>query len=125
MQRELVSFEHTLHRTQAHHCGFRQHPAGPVGCFSLRRPERQVDHCTVPVGSGGLPGLRVLSRVSPSTPSAMNRACHLHTTGLDLPERRMISAVPRPSAVARMMLARHESLNCFGRCGNRPNESDH
>ena len=61
-------------------------------------------------GSGGLPGLRVLSRVSPSTPSAMNRACHLHTTGLDLPERRMISAVPQPSAVARMMLARH---TCF------------
>ena len=57
-------------------------------------------------------GFRVLSRVSPSTPSAMNRACHLQTTGLDLPERRMISAVPQPSAVARMMLARH---TCF--CG--------
>jgi hypothetical protein len=42
----------------------------------------------------------------------MNRACHLHTTGFDLPERRMISAVPQPSAVARMMLARH---TCF--CG--------
>src|SRR5258706_9951678 len=40
------------------------------------------------------------------------RACHLHTTGFDLPERRMISAVPQPSAVARMMLARH---TCF--CG--------
>src|ERR1700674_168400 len=51
--------------------------------------------------------LRVLSRVSPSTPSAMNRACHLHTTGFDLPERRITSAVPQPSAVARMMLARH------------------
>ena len=69
----------------------------------------------------------------------------------------MISAVPQPSAVARMMWARHtcfcgalrsatiassstairsgdshdnacshkESLNCFGRFGNRPNESDH
>ena len=39
----------------------------------------------------------------------MNRACHLQTTGLDLPERRMISAVPQP-AVARMMLAHH---TCF------------
>ena len=48
---------------------------------------RSTTLCTVLVGSGGLPGLRVLSRVSPSTPSAMNRACHLHTTGLDSPER--------------------------------------
>ena len=64
------------------------------------------------VGGGCFPGLRLLSRVSPSTPSAMNRACHLHTTGLDLLERRMISAAPgrplsarcrpQPSAVARM-----------------------
>ena len=46
-----------------------------------------------------------MSRVNPSTPSAMNRACHLHTTGFDLPDRRIISAVPQPSAVARMMLA--------------------
>jgi hypothetical protein len=42
----------------------------------------------------------------------MKRACHLHTTGFDLPERRMISAVPQPSALARMMVARH---TCF--CG--------
>jgi len=28
----------------------------------------------------------------------MNRACHRHTTGFDLPERRMISVVPQPSA---------------------------
>lgn len=67
---------------------------------------------TVAVASGCLPGLRVLSRVSPSMPSAMNRACHRHTTGFDLPDRRMISAVPQPSAVARMMLARQ---TCF--CG--------
>ena len=53
-----------------------------------------------------------LSRVSPSTPSAMNRACHLDTTGFDLPDRRIISAVPQPSAVARMMLTRQM---CF--CG--------
>jgi hypothetical protein len=37
----------------------------------------------------------------PATPSAMKRACHAHTTGFDLPDRRMISAVPQPSAVAR------------------------
>src|SRR4030088_3077214 len=42
----------------------------------------------------------------------MNRACQVHTTGFDLPDRRMISAVPQPSAVARITLARH---TCF--CG--------
>ena len=52
------------------------------------------------------------ARVNLSTPSAMNPACHLHTTGFDLPNRRIISAVPQPSAVARMMLARQ---TCF--CG--------
>jgi hypothetical protein len=68
----------------------------------------------------------------------MKRACHRHTTGFDLPDRRMISAVPQPSAVARMLAARHtffcgalgscshdQNLNCFGRFGNRPNEPDH
>src|ERR1700716_2027469 len=86
----------------------------------------------------------------------MNPACQVHTTGFDLPDRRMISAVPQPSAVARITLARHtcfcgalrsatiassrrrsarvtlttipaliESLDCFDRFGNRPNESDH
>src|ERR1700680_1813099 len=44
MRRELVGLEDTLHRAQAHPCGLRQHPAGPVGCFSRRRPQRQVAH---------------------------------------------------------------------------------
>jgi hypothetical protein len=50
--------------------------------------------------------LRVLSRNSPSTPSAMNRACQFQTTGFALPDRRKISAVPQPSAAARMIWAR-------------------
>jgi len=63
---------------------------------------KSTTHCTVAGGNGGLPGLRVLSRVSPSTPSAMNRSCQRQTTGLALPDCRIISAVPQPSAVARM-----------------------
>ena len=157
MRRELVGLEDTLHRSQAHSRRFRQHSTSPVGFFSRWRSERQVDNLLHGVGrQRWLPGARVLSRVSPSTPSAMNRACHLQTTGLDLPDRRIISVVPQPSAVARMMLARQkcfcgarpsndrlkpmavgscdvhnnscshvESLNCFARFGNRPNESDH
>jgi hypothetical protein len=41
--------------------------------------------CTVSADSGRLLGVRVLSRVNPSTPSAMNRACRLHATGFDCP----------------------------------------
>src|SRR2546430_17736392 len=81
--------------------------------LAINRPQGQIDHPLNGVGrQRGLPGLRVLSRNSPSTPSAMNRACQVHTTGFDLPDRRMISAVPQPSAVARITLARH---TCF--CG--------
>ncbi len=65
-----------------------------------RPSAKSTTRCTVAAGSGGLPGLRVLSRVSPATPSAMNRSCHRQTTGLALPDRRMIAAVPQPSAVA-------------------------
>ena len=63
-------------------------------------------------GSGGLPGLRVLSCRSPSTPSCLKRSCQRQTTGFDFPDRRITSKVPQLSAVARMMLARQ---TCF--CG--------
>jgi hypothetical protein len=52
-------------------------------------------------------GLARLVARQPFDASAMNRACHLHTTGLDLPERRMISAVPQPSTVAKRCCPPH------------------
>src|SRR5262245_50284400 len=55
--------------------------ASPGGGPSARSTTR----CMVATGSGRFPGLRVLSRVSPAIPSAMNRACQRHTTSLDLP----------------------------------------
>ena len=79
-------------------------------CSTCREPAKSTTRRTVATGSGGLPGLRILSRVRPATPSAMNCACHRHTTGLALPDRRMISAVPQASALARMILARQ---TCF------------
>src|SRR6266487_4006107 len=79
---------------------------------------RPMTSCTVSAGSGALPGLRVLSRSKPSTPSSMNRACQVHTTGFALPDRRMISAVPQPAAVARRIWARH---TCF--CGAQRSEA--
>src|ERR1700730_9872376 len=68
-----------------------QVPGPSSGCSrpaAAPRPDRPpAERCWG--GSGGLPGLRVLSRNSPSTPSAMNRACQVHTTGFDLPDRRI------------------------------------
>ena len=49
----------------------------------------------------------------------MNRACHRHTTGLALPDRRMISAVPQPSALARMILAPNMLLRRVAVTDNR------
>jgi hypothetical protein len=61
-------------------------------------------------GSGAIRDGRVLSRNSPSTPSCMNRSCQRHRQVLLLPVRRMISLVPRPSAVNSTIRARH---TCF------------
>jgi len=44
MRGELVSLEDALHRSQAHARRLRQYSAGPIGCFSRRRGERQIDH---------------------------------------------------------------------------------
>ena len=49
---------------------------------------------------------RVLSRNSPSKPVAAKRSCQRHTQVLDLPVCRMISTVPAPSALSRMISAR-------------------
>jgi hypothetical protein len=39
----------------------------------------------------------------------MNRSCQRHTQGFETEARRMISAVPQPPAVARMVRARQTS----------------
>ncbi|GLS31398.1 transposase [Mesorhizobium albiziae] len=49
---------------------------------------------------------RVLSRNSPSKPSAAKRSCQRHTQVLDLPVCRMISTVPTPSLLNRIISAR-------------------
>jgi hypothetical protein len=55
---------------------------------------------------------RVLSRIRPETPSFMKRSCQRQTAVLLVSVRRMISAVPQPSAVSRTICARQ---TCF--CG--------
>src|SRR5260221_87562 len=61
---------------------------------------------------GGMRGGRVLSHSRPSTPACMKRSCQRQTTDLLLPVRRMIVAVPRPSAVSSTIRQRQ---TCF--CG--------
>ena len=53
---------------------------------------------------------RVLSRKSPSTPSAANRSCQRQTQVFDLPVSRMIAFVPTPSALSNTICARQ---TCF------------
>src|SRR4051794_22306806 len=60
--------------------------------------------------SGATRGGRVLSRNRPSTPSAAKRSCQRQTQVFDLPVRRIISTVPRPSAVNSTISARQA---CF------------
>jgi hypothetical protein len=55
--------------------------ASPGGSPSVRSTTRS----TTALGSGALPGGRLLSRSSPSAPSAMNRSCHRHTVALAQP----------------------------------------
>ena len=62
--------------------------------------------------NGGIREGRVLSRHSPAMPAAPNRSCQRQITVLAFPVRRMISAVPWPSAVNRTIFARQ---TCF--CG--------
>jgi hypothetical protein len=76
MRRELVGLEDTLHRTQTY----------APAVFASIRPVQWVS------SPGGRPSamsttLRTVSRVSPSTPSVIKRACHFHTTGFDRPDR--------------------------------------
>ena len=78
------------------------------GSAAVSSTTRSIVSCA----RGGMRDGRVLSRSSPATPSRMNRSCQRQTHGFDLPVRRMISPVPRPSAVPRTILARQ---TCF--CG--------
>ena len=75
-------------------------------------PVRSITRAITARSSGGLRDGRVLSRNRPSTPARLKRSCQRHTTDLLLPVCRMISAVPKPSAVSRTIRARQ---TCF--CG--------
>ena len=158
MRRELVGLKDALHRPQADARRLRQHPAGPVGCFSRRRSERQVDDPLHGVGRQRLlAGLaRLVARQpldafchEPRLPGPHHRlrfARSAHDLGGAAAVGRGENDVGAPHVLLRRAAVRDdrlkpmavrardvddnscshaESLNCFGRFGNRLNESDH
>ena len=74
----------------------------PGGSASVRSTMR----LTRSAANEALPGGRVLSRNKPSTPSRMKCSFQRQTTGFESPDRRIVSIVPQPSAVASMTSAR-------------------
>ncbi len=80
----------------------------PGGSVSVRATTR----CSTSVPSGGMRDGRVLSRSRPAPPAVMKRSCQRQSAVLLVLLRRMISAVPQPSAVSRTIRARQ---TCFCR----------
>src|SRR5258705_7872966 len=80
----------------------------PGGLASVSAPTRSATSGP----SGGMREGRVLSRSSPAKPASAKRSCQRQTQVLDLAVRRMISAVPTPSALSSTISARQ---TCF--CG--------
>ena len=78
----------------------RPHPGGSPRVSAITRSTNAGDN----------PGFLAFSRNRPATPSRMNRSCQRHTYGFETPPRRMISAAPHPSAVAKIILARPDML---------------
>ena len=64
----------------------------------------------VAAARGFLPGGRVLSRRSPSTPYSAKRFCHRQTHGFDMPVARQIAFTLSPSAVASTIRDRHTTF---------------
>src|SRR6476660_8514805 len=87
--------------------------ARPVQCVTSPGGSEQVmarTWATVSGGTGALPGGRVLSRSSPSTPSSAKRCCQRHTAGRLTPTRFAICSTGRRSPAHRMMRARWTCL---------------
>ncbi len=77
----LLKKSEALETLDVHYCR-----TNLVGALARRRPQGQIDHPLNGVGrQRGLARLaRLVAQQPSSTPSAMNRACQVHTTGFDL-----------------------------------------
>ena len=89
--------------------------ARPVQCVASCGGSPQVSattRATVSAAIGGLPGLRVLSRSRPSTPSSAKRCCQRQTIGRLTPTCVAICCTGPPPAEARTTCARSMCLRC-------------
>src|SRR6516162_4948842 len=80
--------------------------AVPVQCVAFDGGPAKVKlttRSTISGAKGGMRDGRVLSCHRPATPLSPNRSCHRQMTVLAFPVRRMISVVPWPSAVSKMI----------------------
>jgi hypothetical protein len=87
--------------------------AAPVQCVASCGISSMVNATTRPATEGSSLAMRegrVLSRKSPSTPSAANRSCQRQTQVLDFPVSRTIAFVPTPSPLSSTTPARQ---TCF------------
>src|SRR5271169_743946 len=105
-ERQMRCTEETLIRTSAAIAAAVQCVVSPGGSLWVSATMRSP----MAGGSGGTREGRVRSCNRPSTPACMNRSCHRHRQVLLLAVCRMISLVPRPSAVNSTIRARH---TCF------------
>jgi hypothetical protein len=87
-----------LHRSQAHADRLRQPPACPMLASRGGGPSaRSITRCTVTAGNGGC---LVAGQAGNAFRHEPRPASATPITGLALPDRRVISVVPQPSAVA-------------------------
>jgi hypothetical protein len=101
-----------LYRTDADPDRFGHGCARPMGGVlgRSRQGVKATTRLATSEANGGMREGRVLSRHWQATPSALKRSCQRQMTVLAFPVRRMISAVPWPSAVSKTILARQ---TCF------------
>ena len=88
--------------------------ARPVQCVTSSGGSEHVSASTVAtvrVECGGVPGGRVLSRSSPSTPSSAKRCCQRQTAGRLTPACRATSCTLKRSNESRTMRARRMCLS--------------
>src|SRR5437762_11041759 len=102
-ERQMRCTEETLIRTNPAIAAAVQCVVSPGGSLCVSATTRSP----MAGGSGGTREGRVLSCNRPSTPVCMNRSCQRHRQVLLLAVCRMISLVPRPSAVNSTIRARH------------------
>jgi hypothetical protein len=158
MRRELVGLKDALHRPQTDARRLGQHATGPMGCFSRRRPQCQVDHTPHRIRrQRRLTGFaRLVARKSvaalchePRLPPPHHRlrlagsshelsrpapvgggkddfgALDMFLRSAAIEDDRLKTTAIFPCDVHRYSCSHNESLDCFGRFGNRPNEPDH